>query len=99
MHAWLPSQPSYYLTAFVPDKWALKKMDKLRRNFLWDVDEHPNGKSMVNWQRVCSPKNYGGLGIPGAAQPSTEDERVMVSVGIIERSFALGFSGIRPIFE
>ena len=28
---------AYFLTAFAPDKWFIKKVDKLRRNFLWEV--------------------------------------------------------------
>lgn len=53
---------TYYLTA--PDKWLIKKVDKLRKNFLWDADDgNIGGKSLVNWRQVCTPKRYGGLGV------------------------------------
>ena len=55
---------TFFLTAFQPDKWLIKKVDKLRKNFLWEADNTSiGGKSMVNWKQVCSPKRYGGLGI------------------------------------
>lgn len=55
---------TYFLTAFQPDKWFTKKVDKLRRNFLWEAeDASAGGKSLVNWVQVCSPKSYGGLGV------------------------------------
>ena len=55
---------TFFLTAFQPDKWLIKKVDKLRKNFLWEADSTSiGGKSMVNWKQACSPKKYGGLGI------------------------------------
>lgn len=55
---------TYFLTAFPPDKWLIKKVDKLRKNFHWEAEDQSIGaKSMVNWKQVCSPKKYGGLGI------------------------------------
>lgn len=55
---------TFLLTSFQPDKWFIKKMDKMRRNFLWSAeDESVGGKILVNWRQVCSPKRYGGLGV------------------------------------
>ena len=55
---------TFFLTAFQPDKWLIKKVDKLRKNFLWEADNTSIGrKSLVNWKQACSPKKYGGLGI------------------------------------
>lgn len=49
---------------FKPDRWFIKKVDKLRRNFLWEAEERvAGGKCLVNWSQVCSPKRYGGLGV------------------------------------
>jgi hypothetical protein len=56
---------TYFLTVFAATPWAVKKIDKLRRNFLWDIEEGANGggKCLVNWQTICSQKSVGGLGI------------------------------------
>ena len=40
---------TFFLTAFQPDKWLIKKVDKLRKNFLWEADNTSiGGKSLVN---------------------------------------------------
>ncbi|CAM0958627.1 unnamed protein product [Alopecurus aequalis] len=60
----LTSLTTYYLTIFAANPWAIKKMDKLRRNFLWKGDEEASGSScLVSWKKVCAPKSMGGLGI------------------------------------
>uniref|UniRef100_A0A0A8ZCN7 Uncharacterized protein n=1 Tax=Arundo donax TaxID=35708 RepID=A0A0A8ZCN7_ARUDO len=35
----LSSIPVYHLTAFAIKKWAIKKIDRIRRNFLWKGSE------------------------------------------------------------
>ncbi|KAM0822318.1 hypothetical protein ACQ4PT_071574 [Festuca glaucescens] len=61
----MSSFSTYFLTMFAANPWAVKKMDKIRRNFLWDIEEGTNGgvKCVVSWKRICSPKDVGGLGI------------------------------------
>jgi len=60
----LTSIPTYYLTVFRLQKWAVKKIDKLRRSFLWKgaADVH-GGHCLVNWSKTKRPKAFGGLGI------------------------------------
>jgi hypothetical protein len=49
---------------FDPPSWFIKKIDRIRRNFLWAGDEIASGaKCMVNWKQICAPKDVGGLGI------------------------------------
>ena len=37
--------------------WARKKIDKIRRSFLWKGDEKANGgHCLVNWPTVCKSK-------------------------------------------
>ena len=60
----LTSVPTYHLTVFRLQKWAFKKIDKLRRGFLWKgSEETKGGHCLVRWGKVMRPKKFGGLGI------------------------------------
>lgn len=62
----LSSLPIYHLTVFQAQKWLLKKVDQIRRSFLWrgeTPDKVCGGHSLINWPTNCLPKNKGGLGI------------------------------------
>ena len=60
----LTSTLTYFLTSFYLTPWAIKKIDKIRRSFLWKGDEDAKGgHCLVNWKAVCTPKKYGGLGV------------------------------------
>ncbi|GLT98462.1 hypothetical protein SLE2022_159660 [Rubroshorea leprosula] len=39
------------------------EIDALNRKFLWGTDMHSNKPHLVNWNNVCLPKKYGGLGL------------------------------------
>jgi hypothetical protein len=54
----------YHMTVFPLSKWAIKRIDKIRRNFLWyEYEEATGGHYLINWRRVQHPKKLGGLGI------------------------------------
>jgi hypothetical protein len=60
----LSSLPVYLLTVVKVPKNFIKEFDKIRRRFLWVGDkELSGGKCKVAWVRVCTPTDYGGLGI------------------------------------
>nr|XP_051201804.1 uncharacterized protein LOC127315350 [Lolium perenne] len=44
----------------------LKEFDKIRRNFIWDIEDNApaGGKCKVSWKKICSPLQHGGLGLP-----------------------------------
>jgi exonuclease III len=60
----LTSIPTYFLIAFSIKKWAIKKIDKIRRAFLWKGTDSVNGGCcLVQWAKVQRPKHLGGLGV------------------------------------
>jgi hypothetical protein len=62
----LSSIPIHHLTVLHQNKWLYKRIDRLRRAFLWKGEDPENvssGSSLVKWQNVCKPKILGGLGI------------------------------------
>lgn len=61
----LGSLPSYYLSLFLAPKCVIKKMEGLRRDFLWGKVGTRQKIRWVRWDRVTKPKKVGGLGIGG----------------------------------
>lgn len=60
----LSALPVYYMACFRLPKWVIKRIDSIRRSFIWG--RNTNGKnviSLINWGAVCTPREYGGLGI------------------------------------
>jgi hypothetical protein len=60
----LSAIPIYMLTIFKLGKWKIKRIDKIRRDFLLKTkNDGARGVCLVNWKSVCWPKCLGGLGI------------------------------------
>lgn len=58
----LSSIPIYFMACFQLPIWVIKRLDKVRRGFLWGKnDGNKIGISLINWNTVCSPKKWGGM--------------------------------------
>lgn len=59
----LAAIPVYIMTCFVLPKWVLRRIDSVRRRFIWaGLNTHGRGISLLNWALVCTPRRWGGLG-------------------------------------
>ena len=59
----LSSLPTYYLSLFTIPVSVANRIEKIQRNFLWGGQGEVANPHLVNWDTVCSPITYGGLGV------------------------------------
>lgn len=61
----MSSIPIYVMARFKLPKWVIERIDKIRRDILWKRNEGPTqGVHLINWDAICLPRIWGGLGIP-----------------------------------
>lgn len=64
LNAVLSSIATYLMSAFKIPVWVTQKIDETRRKFFWKKNlEEQKGISLANWEIICKPKKFGGLGI------------------------------------
>lgn len=54
--------PVYFMCCIFIPYWVIKRMDKLRRDFLWGKNEG-RGVSLMNWPTAWLSVEWGGMGI------------------------------------
>jgi ribonuclease HI len=57
------SIPAYYMQNVALPIRTCSKLDKLNRDFLWGSSEDRKRMHMVGWDKVCQPRDKGGLGL------------------------------------
>jgi hypothetical protein len=58
----LSTMPTYFMTIFKLKKWAISRIDRYKRRFLWrghDAENTRGGYCLVNWQTCLLPKKVG----------------------------------------
>lgn len=64
LSAVLDSLPTYFMLCFSLPFQVIEAIDKRRRSFFWSNDETCSGaKCLVAWDKVCTPRGAGGLGV------------------------------------
>jgi hypothetical protein len=59
----LSNLPTYYLSLFPIPVGVANPLDKLQRDFLWGGIGNEAKFHLVNWKRICTPLQLGGLGV------------------------------------
>ncbi|WMV59774.1 hypothetical protein MTR67_053159 [Solanum verrucosum] len=67
----LDALPTYMLSLFPLPKSIGKKLNKLRRVFLWQGNKEKQGYNQVKWEEVTMSKAQGGLGIKKLSTQNT----------------------------
>ncbi|CAA7051323.1 unnamed protein product [Microthlaspi erraticum] len=59
----LSSIPVHIMSTIVLPQSIVTRLDKVARAFLWGDTEEKRRQHLVSWEKVCTPKPEGGLGI------------------------------------
>ncbi|XP_056697886.1 uncharacterized protein [Spinacia oleracea] len=59
----LEALPSYAMTTTCLPKTTCNSLDQINRNFFWKQSPEKKGIPMISWDKICQPKNQGGLGL------------------------------------
>ena len=54
---------SYWAQLFIFPAKIINLIESLCRNYIWSGVGHVTRKALIVWERVCSPKNEGGMGL------------------------------------
>ena len=64
LRAAIDSVPLYWFSLYKVPVTVANKLEQMRRAFLWGNKENGGNKlHLISWDKVCSPKELGGLGL------------------------------------
>ena len=60
----LDSLPTHFMSSIVLPAATIQAIDSKRRSFFWAADDTCSGaQCLVAWDRACTPRSGGGLGV------------------------------------
>eukprot|EP00253_Pinus_taeda_P005630 PITA_05630 len=59
----LQAIPIFMLSVLPVPKGVLQQFSTIQRDFLWGKEETRKKLALVSWEKICKPKNQGGLGL------------------------------------
>eukprot|EP00253_Pinus_taeda_P006478 PITA_06478 len=62
-NAVLQAIPVFMLSALPAPKGVLQQFRNIQRDFIWGKEETRKKWALVTWEKICKPKNQGGLGL------------------------------------
>ncbi|CAN1185739.1 Uncharacterized mitochondrial protein AtMg00310 [Linum perenne] len=54
--------PTYAMASFLIPKTNIEKLNQLMSDFWWGQVDNKKKMKWVSWEKLCLPKNVGGLG-------------------------------------
>lgn len=65
VNAVMSAIPIYMMQTFMLPKWVVKRIDQVRRKFLWSGNKQHDKRymSLIAWEIVIKPRSLGGLGV------------------------------------
>ncbi|XP_074297132.1 uncharacterized protein LOC141627815 [Silene latifolia] len=82
VQAVLKTLHNYWASIFILPAGVFKRIEAICRNFLWDGGVDYLRSPLVSWEKICRPKNEGGLGLNCANQWNKAFVGKLVSVYI-----------------
>ncbi|XP_057248334.1 uncharacterized protein LOC130590283 [Beta vulgaris subsp. vulgaris] len=59
----LATKANYQMQSFSLPPAILSSLDKCYRNFFWNKASDAKSPNLIGWDKICSPKKFGGLGL------------------------------------
>ncbi|GJS99508.1 RNA-directed DNA polymerase, eukaryota, reverse transcriptase zinc-binding domain protein [Tanacetum coccineum] len=59
----LSSMQNYWASVFLLPKQVIYEINKILKGFLWCQGELTKRKAKISWDKICKPKDQGGLGL------------------------------------
>ena len=77
----------HFMSSHLLPKTVIEKLDARRRAFLWTGDDKCNGSQcLLKWERLCTSKDCGGLGIKNLSHTEAMDDSFLRRLILAELS-------------